>query len=475
MLVEFVLNDRPVRVDKPAGAVLLDVLRNDLCVCGVKEGCREGDCGACMVLTGERTETGVEYRTVNSCLFPLAEADGCHIVTIEGLNRGEATPWQEAFVEEGAPHCGYCMPGFMLSLTGELIASDDLSFENFMAAASGNICRCSGYTAIHRALRRVADSLRREPFRSSPGTLDRVREVAARGFLPDGVPQRAAALPLRRVQPDPEAGGSRRIVAGGTDLYVQRAEDLMGEDSLRFLSREPALRGVTDGGEWIEIGAAAPVEALAGHDAIRETIPGFPSLLRLVSSRAIRNRASIGGNLVNASPIGDMTVMLLALNAEVFLERGDAQRAMPLREFFLGYKNLDLQEGEIVRAVRFPVPCRPIPFHFEKVSKRECLDIASVNTAMSLHLEGDVVRDVHLSAGGVAPVPASLTKTSAMLRGARLDFESAAGACESAADEVAPISDMRGSAAYKKKLLSHLVWAHFETLAPACLQPEGAR
>lgn len=436
-MITLLLNGEAVESNLPEGTVLLDFLRRHRGLTGTKEGCREGDCGACLVLLGEPRGPELYYRPVNSCLLPLADAAGRHVVTIEGLNAPALTPLQQVFVEEGASQCGFCTPGFIVALTAFLLSSPRWDVDAALDALAGNICRCTGYLAIRRAVEQVLASLGAMPAHRLP-------RLVAQGWIPpyflDAPVRVPAASPGRDGVP----------VAGGTDLFVQRPESLVAAE-LNLLSRREELRGVTVRDGRCRIGAATPLADL--EDA--PPVPELAGVFRLIASRPIRHRATIGGNLVNASPIGDLSVLLLALNASAVLPG----REVPLRDFFAGYKKLNKRSDELVLAVSFPVPEPGSVFSFEKVSRREHLDIASVNSAMLAAVQGGRVSSACLSAGGVAPIPLYLPQASAALvaGGAR-------AALEAAMTEIAPISDVRGSADYKRRLLRRLLTAHFGKL-----------
>jgi xanthine dehydrogenase small subunit len=230
------------------------------------------------------------------------------------------------------------------------------------------------------------------------------------------------------------------------------------------LGRRRELRGIKVEKGICRLGAGVTFEEIHRSPELSRSFPGFSRAFRRVASTIVRHRATLGGNIVNASPIADAVIMLLALDAEVLLEKERRQRRIPLREFYLGYKQTALREGELVREVSFALPGRDDYFNFEKVSQREHLDIAAVNSALWLRLDKGVIRDVRLSAGGVAPVPLFLEGVSASLKGQRLEEEAVFQAARSVGREISPISDVRGSARYKKLLLEKLILGHFQEL-----------
>ena len=462
----FILNDRMVATSAPAGLLLLDFLRSCERLTGTKEGCKEGDCGACAVLIGELAEDAVRYQPVTSCLVPLAEVHGRHVVTIEGCNLDAGlTPAQEAVVEHGGTQCGFCTPGIVVSLHGLLLDdSKGLSLEDVKYALSGHLCRCTGY----RSLKDCAATLDRRLGSRLNGTGggDRVAALAAAGAIPEyftSIPERLRALPDTAPTSNLEAPDVR--IAGGTDLYVQQGEEIP-DRHVEVLGRRAELKGVRRTHGVFRVGGLTTFEEFGTDPQVIDAIPRIGAFNHLIASWQIRNRATLAGNIVNASPIGDFTALLLALDACIVLDDGTSQRTVHLKEFYRSYKQMDLQPSEILTEVSFPDPAAA-RVNFEKVSKRTCLDIASVNSACLLRCDGDTVGDAHFSLGGVAPIPLYLRETSQAIRGRDLDLDTAWEAVQVSQQEIAPITDVRGSAEYKRLLAQQLLLAHFVTLFPA--------
>jgi xanthine dehydrogenase small subunit len=452
--ISFVLNAYAVTFDVPTGRPLLDVIRGDADLKGTKHACREGDCGACVVLVGQPANGEISYRAMTSCLMPVAAAAACHVITIEGLDPGSAGPLHQPFVDEGASQCGFCTPGFLVSLAGHLLNTTSWEVEPAFTSLAGNICRCTGYGSIQRAVRAIVSGLRDRVDLAEPRFAALVRE----GFLPTPLLD-AQAMVGELESPGDESGGDRPV-AGGTDLYVQRPDDFSFADVALVRTRRGGIR--VEGGEIVFTGSAT-AEDMKQSPELAAELGDMTGPMDLMGSLPIRERATIAGNIVNASPIGDMTAMLMALNAELELRGGETRRSLPLRSFYLGYKKLDLAPGEIVESIR--IRRRPgLLFNFEKVSKRTFLDIASVNSAAALEVSEGVIVGAGLSAGGVAPVPLALTDTERLLIGRPPDAATAWAAARSAADEATPIDDVRGSADYKRLLLRQLILAHFKVL-----------
>lgn len=447
---ELILNDRTVRTDHPSGMTLLDFVRYEQHLKGTKIGCREGDCGACTVLVGTPGKDGaVRYRSVTSCISPLGNAIGKHVVTIDGLKMDKLSKVQQALVNEGGTQCGFCTPGFAVSLTGYCLNCETPNQSSAIAAVDGNICRCTGYKSIERSIERVVKALQKG---------SDLESLVTNGFLPAyflDIPKKLAALDNSK----PKAKGA--VVGGGTDLYVQRPEALTDESVTLFADKRK-LSGIEVKGSRCRIGAATTATDLLESKEMNALFPDLKKHLKLVSSTQIRNMGTVAGNFVNASPIGDLTIFFLALDATLIL-RGERKRSLPLREFYLDYKKLSKKPEEYIKAIEFSIPDR---FNFEKVCKRTHLDIASVNTALQIKVSKDQIESAHLSAGGVGPVPAYLKKTCKSLTGNSLSQEAVKSAAKTMLKEIAPISDARGSAEYKTLLLRQLFYAHFLELFP---------
>ena len=473
-MVTFILNRELVTTDKAEGSSLLDFLRYDMGLTGTKTGCREGDCGACTVLAGALSGGTVIYRSAVSCLMPLGNAQGKHIVTIEGINTGHLSHIQQSMVSNGAIQCGFCTPGIVMSLVAESASQRETTKDSVISSIAGNICRCTGYKSIERAAQEIAAAL------TDKDVTDPVRWLVERQQLPDyflGIPERLSSItrtPENAAGAGIESGklsdaGIR--IAGGTDLMVKHADEL-AESGIINLSDRKDLQGITTEAGRCIIGASVTISEAGESETLRKYFPEILSCIPLIASEPVRNMATIAGNIVNASPIGDMTIILLALNADVTIAGGGPSRAMPLRDLFLGYKKLDMAPEEYLRNISFEYDSAKALFSFEKVSRRTHLDIASVNSAIQLCMEGDLIAVCHLSAGGVSPVPLYLKKTSAFLRGRDVSSASLLQANEVLQQEISPISDARGSADYKRLLLRQLLFAHFLKLFPEKINPD---
>jgi xanthine dehydrogenase small subunit len=457
-MTKFLLNDRLIETRLPPCTTLLDFVRYEANLRGTKIGCREGDCGLCTVLVGTPKGDNVEYISLTSCITPLGNVYGKHVVTIEGLNMERLNMVQQAMVDHSGTQCGFCTPGFVVSLCGFAIASEkNPIFSEAISSIDGNICRCTGYKSIERAALDITAELQRKDLEHP------LEWLVNEGFLPEyflTVKEKLSSIPKI-------ADLSGKIpLGGGTDLYVQKYDDVQNID-LKFLFDRSGLRGIHVENDICTIGSSSTVTDLMKCESLQRAIPNWLDTMKLVSSTPIRNIATVAGNLANASPIGDLTIILLALNAQITVvnESGE-NRTLFLKDFYKGYKILDKKDDEIMTKITFDLPEKNIWFNFEKVCKRTYLDIASVNTAIGMRMNDDIIISAHCSAGGVSPVPLYLKKTSTVLSGQKLSVDLIRHAAEVLATEITPISDVRGSAEYKRLLARQLFYSHFINLFP---------
>jgi xanthine dehydrogenase small subunit len=507
-MIEFFLNDQPIRTDEPQASALLDFVRYHEHLKGTKIGCREGDCGACTVLVGELAPDGqaVNYQSMTSCLTPLGNVQGKHVVTVEGINAasGRLTPVQQAIVDEGGSQCGFCTVGFVMSLTGHSLSEKPATEKNTIAAIDGNICRCTGYKSLERAAAKLTAELEQRPtknaltwlsekqfvpsyFAEIPAKLVKLRPAdtkvteastaaatAASAAAHTNGSSTVSTSPSGHAQSQngnghsPNHSFAHPLLGGGTDLLVQRLEELR-EQPVRLVFDQTGRRGIRqEAAGHVVLGAATTATHLLESELLRGLLPELPQYLKLVSSTPIRNMGTVAGNFINGSPIGDLTIMFLALGAYVTLaDPAGATRELALPDLYLSYKKLAKTPEEQVTEIRFPTPLPGDCFNFEKVSKRTHLDIASVNSAAWLRVKDGLITNARVSAGGVGPVPLYLARTSAFLEGRNLSAETVAAAGEVMQSEISPISDVRGTADYKRLLLRQLLLAHFLKFAPA--------
>lgn len=457
----FLCNDKKISVNFSSSAVLLDLLRKKNRLTGTKEGCREGDCGACTVILGELNNGKIKYKSVNSCLLPAGAVIGRHVITIEGLNTSSLNTIQKSFAEEGAVQCGFCTPGFIVSLTSYFLSHDNYNSKDAINYLGGNLCRCTGHSSIIRAVEKLIDTL------SNFSIDEKIPFLISQGIIPEYFINSYELLVEinNSIHQDVKINQHHFVVAGGTDIYVQKQESIY-ESDINLLEHLSNNENIYENENRCIINALTTINEIKDSVLMNKLIPDIKKYLLLFGSEQIRNRATVAGNIINASPIGDLTNILLALNSTIHLRYEDEERKVLLKDFYLGYKKLDLRQNEIVTHISFPIYSGNFLFNFEKVSKREHLDIASVNTSMFIESEDDKIISVHLSAGGVAPIPLYLQQTVNYLSGKEINISNILEAVEEANKEISPISDARGSKEYKRLLLRQLIFAHFIKLFP---------
>lgn len=454
MAVEFVLNGRAVRVEGVDPHCSLLTWLRDSGYTGTKEGCAEGECGACAVAVVERGADGrARFEAVNSCLVPLGQAHGREWVTVEGVaEASDLHPVQRALVVLGGSQCGYCTPGFVMSLFCEYYRPGRTQPDP--EAVAGNLCRCTGYRPIAEALAGLDGDVGRDRF------VEQLELCRSRAL-----PLSYAAQGERFVRPatltelfgtlteHPEAV----LVAGGTDVMVEVNQRYRRERVLVSLDGLTELKGVRSDASGWGLGAGSTLSELERSLHAFDDAPVIlPQLWPLFSSRLIRNRATLGGNLATASPIGDAAPVLLALGASVRLLSAAGQRSLPLDEFFVGYRRTALEPGEIIAEVCVPKPL-PRVQRFYKVSKRRLDDIATVSAAFCLSLDADgVVVTFRAAFGGIAATTLRALDAEALACGQPWDERTRRAVAQALAVIGTPLSDQRGSAAYRRAMIVSL-------------------
>ncbi|RCG14386.1 xanthine dehydrogenase small subunit [Streptomyces diacarni] len=465
---------------------VLDFLR-ERGLTGSKEGCAEGECGACSILVARPgVNKPTDWVAVNACLVPAAALDGQEIVTSEGLaTAGEpGTPptlhqVQEEMALRGGSQCGYCTPGFVCSMAAEYYRPDRCAHAGTdpaegeaagtpdaehgpngfdLHALSGNLCRCTGYRPIRDAAFALGaptedDPLAQRREQSPPAPVATEYAQGESVFLRPGTLSEA----LRVLRERPEAV----LVAGSTDWGVEVNIRSRRAECVVAIDRLPELRGLSVESDHIEIGAALTLTEIERR--LDGRVPLLAQLFPQFASRLIRNGATLGGNLGTGSPIGDSPPVLLALEASVVLADADGEREVPLADYFTGYRQSVRRPGELIRAVRVPLPLSPLAA-FHKIAKRRFDDISSVAVAFALDIEDGLVRKARIGLGGVAATPVRALATEAALEGKPWVRETAEAAAEVLRAQGTPMNDHRASAEYRSAMLGQsLLKLHAET------------
>jgi xanthine dehydrogenase small subunit len=437
--IRFTLNGRPVDV---AGlspmTTLLDWLRDHRGLRGTKEGCAEGDCGACTVVL-ERTDG--RHEAMNACIAMLGQMDGQSIRTVEGLLGADGAPHpvQRVFADSDATQCGFCTPGFVMTAYAFAAGGEPPELETIHDALAGNLCRCTGYRPIVDAMKK-ASGLATEPA-APPGPRTASASFDGTFFAPRTL---ADLVTLRAQHPD------AMLLAGGTDLGLLASRSRKPPKAVIHVTHVPELNVVDAGEEHLTFGAA--VTYARAMPVLIEAFPALRPYIARFGSRQIRTLGTIGGNLGNASPIGDMPPVLLALEAKVKLVSPRGAREVPLEEFFVGYRKTALAPDEVIQSFTLPRLRPGESFHCDKVSKRRDQDISTVAGAYRVRIKNGCIEDARLAFGGMAATPkrASRAETALLKNG----FDAARAAL---AQDFQPLDDWRGTASYRLQVAVNLL------------------
>ncbi len=441
--VSFLLNGKPVRLENIAATTtLLDWLRESRGLNGTKEGCNEGDCGACTVMLSDARGS----RAVNACILLMPQLDGKAVRTVEGLSgpAGELHPVQSAMITHHASQCGFCTPGFAVSMA----VAHKNGRRDFDDQLAGNLCRCTGYAPIVRAAQAAADAPVPDWMEEDLSQIDPPSGPAGDVFLPRTSDELAAWY-----ADNPDA----LLVGGATDIGLWVTKRLESLGKVAFLNNIADLRDITVTDDEIRVGAGVSVaefgEAIAAHH------PSFAEMIRRFGSVQVRNAGTIGGNIANGSPIGDSPPALIALGARLHLRRGDVRRDIALQDFFVAYGKQDRQAGEFVEAVSIPRQLDRLKCY--KLSKRFDQDISAVCGCFSIRVEDGVVDEARIAFGGMAATPKRADAVEAALLGQPWQRETIETAMQVLGDDFTPMSDMRASAAYRLETARNMLLRYF--------------
>ena len=465
--IRFILDGEAMRVDDADPTVtLLEYLREKRGRTGTKEGCAEGDCGACTVVIGEPEAGKVTYRAINSCIRFLATLDGKEIVTVENLKSagGNLHPVQQAMVDHHASQCGFCTPGFVMSLFGLYLNEAAPRREDVVRALSGNLCRCTGYRPIIDAGckmngyddppswgRAYARDAKRYEALNAIAATDAVSLDRGAGYR--------APVSIEELARVYESNPQALLLAGGTDVGLWVTKQLRDLPMLIYTGNVAELKQVREQGDALEIGAAVSLT-----DAYAAIVARYPMLAELADrfgSPPVRNSGTFGGNVANGSPIGDSMPFLLALGASVKLHRAGSTRELPLDNFYPGYQKKALQPGEFLEAVRIPLSPAGRRFASYKISKRFDQDISALCGAYAFDLEDGRIAKVRIAYGGMAAVPKRALHTEAALTGRPWSRAIVETALPALALDYAPLTDMRASAEYRMTVARNLLLRFF--------------
>ena len=461
--LHFLLNDQAVTLEAVSSdTTLLDYLRLQQRLRGTKEGCAEGDCGACTVLVGRLKGDALVYETVNSCIRFVGSLDGCHVVTVEHLKKADGTlhPVQQAMVDEHGSQCGFCTPGFVMSLYALWMSNPSPSNHDIETALQGNLCRCTGYEPIIKAAQKAVaiggvknDPLvaEREAVRNQlVGMKDGARVELSN--CDDCVLVPVSLDDLAEIR---EAHPSSTIVAGATDVGLWVTKHMRSISPVIFIGHLDELHDITVTDEGLTIGACVTYSEML--PSIKKYFPQLAECWNRIGGEQVRNMGTIGGNIANGSPIGDTPPAFIALGASVTLRRGGERRTMLLEDFFIDYGKQDRQEGDFVENITLPFVEEGDAYAVYKISKRRDEDISTVCGAFRLMIKDGVVENAVIAFGGMAATPKRASNVEAKLSGQPWSEQTVATALASFDDDFSPLSDWRGSSDYRALVAKNLL------------------
>ncbi|WP_380178797.1 xanthine dehydrogenase small subunit [Kalamiella sp. sgz302252] len=467
-MIQFLLNQTLItETSLDPDTTVLNYLRQHKRRCGTKEGCASGDCGACTVTLGRSEAGGMVYETINSCITFVSSLHGKQLITVEDLRQGDKLhSVQQAMVDCHASQCGFCTPGFVMSLFTLQKNSTNWQRDQAEQALAGNLCRCTGYRPIIDAARQACEQPQPDTFSLFEAqTVKRLeainnseeQEIALNGhrcLLPT-TSDRLAELLLAH----PEA----RLLAGGTDLALEVTQRYRSLPLVISLEHVKELKACRVEENEIVLGAGASLQFCYGF--LQPHIPAFAEMLARFASLQIRNRGTLGGNIANASPIGDTPPMLLALNAKLHLRRGGQNRTLPLEAFFLGYRKTALQPGEFIHSIIVPKVTASQNFRAWKVSKRLEDDISAVFGAFMLERDASgKITAARIAFGGMAEIPKRAGHCEKVLSGNMLTRQTLEAACQALEQDFTPLDDFRASARYRMQVAKNLLRRYYASL-----------
>ena len=460
-MISFLLNDKPVTIDQiDPNTSLQNYVRNTLGLTGTKEGCASGDCGACTLVVAElnKQKNALSYKTVNSCITLLTSLHGKQLITVEHLSTKETLhPVQQAMVDHHGSQCGFCTPGFIMSMFSLYKEQTNVTRTDVEHALSGNLCRCTGYRPIIDATLRVCnEQYTPDQFdQQQQATIEALKKIESSCGIEGLIKPNNRQQLIEAINQFPDG----RLVSGATDLALEITQNLHSFDQLISLCDVAELNQLHEHEDGIEMGAALTLNQVL--PVLTQHYPQLEELIIRFASLPIRNQATIGGNIANASPIGDLPPVLLALGASIRVDNGERQRTIPADEFFIGYRQTQLEEKEWINSIFLPFISCSAKLAAYKVSKRIEDDISAVCAVFHVEVENDRIIGLKTGFGGVAATPVQAVDFEQNLIGLTLSASSTRDLGASLLNEAfTPLSDVRASAEYRSDIVANL-WRRF--------------
>ena len=454
--IEFILNDELIKINNvDTNVSVLNYLRIDKRLTGTKEGCASGDCGACTAIIAELKNNKLEYKAINTCIMFLYSLHGKQLITVEHLSNSKLHPVQQSMVDNHGSQCGFCTPGFVMSMFGMYKDKVKPSNQNIDEYLAGNLCRCTGYNSIKKAAKKMYSYGRKDKFSKNENKIIKLLKKIKHNDILISKNNNKFYIPLnlKNLIQYTQNNKQYKFVTGGTDIALEVTKKNNTINSLIYLGNNKDLNYIKIKGNYINIGSATPINKII--PILKKYYPSFADMFDRYGSTQIRNVASIGGNLGSASPIGDSLPALLALNAKLILQSKN-QRLLDIKDFFKAYRKTALKNKEFIKEIRIPILKSHI-FKCYKISKRIDDDISSLFVAYLMKLKNNIIIDINIAYGGMDSIPNFAFKTQKYLIGKEFNLKNIDKSKQMIEKDFTPLTDVRASSTYRKLVSKNLM------------------
>ena len=454
--IEFILNDELIKINNvDTNVSVLNYLRIDKRLTGTKEGCASGDCGACTAIIAELKNNKLEYKAINTCIMFLYSLHGKQLITVEHLSNSKLHPVQQSMVDNHGSQCGFCTPGFVMSMFGMYKDKVKPSNQNIDEYLAGNLCRCTGYNSIKKAAKKMYSYGKKDKFSKNENKIIKLLKKIKHNDILISKNNNKFYIPinLKNLIQYTQNNKQYKFVTGGTDIALEVTKKNNNINSLIYLGNNKDLNYIKIKENYINIGSATPINKII--PILKKYYPSFADMFDRYGSTQIRNVASIGGNLGSASPIGDSLPALLALNAKLILQSKN-QRLLDIKDFFKAYRKTALKNKEFIKEIRIPILKSHI-FKCYKISKRIDDDISSLFVAYLMKLKNNIIVDINIAYGGMDSIPNFAFKTQKYLIGKKFNLKNIDKSKQMIEKDFTPLTDVRASSTYRKLVSKNLM------------------